>query len=165
MGLCHFLYQRLHPRIIEVGLHPDGSLRDRHLWQLNSWGDKILVLRMDAELDFASANSLERRIAADLAALPEVRHLCLLAQPINRIDITGVEAFNRIRALLRQRGGTLHLSGLKLPVENRLRRAGALAEGADLALYRTDSEALVALRKFSTVHASTQQSTAATDTL
>ena len=31
MNLCHFLYQRLHPRIIEVGLHPDGSLRDRHL--------------------------------------------------------------------------------------------------------------------------------------
>ena len=28
MSLSYFLYQRLHPRIIEVGLHPDGSLRD-----------------------------------------------------------------------------------------------------------------------------------------
>ncbi len=37
MNLCHFLYQRLHPRIIEVGLHPDGSLRDRHLWSLSHW--------------------------------------------------------------------------------------------------------------------------------
>ena len=32
MNLSHYLYQRLHPRIIEVGLHPDGSLRDRQLW-------------------------------------------------------------------------------------------------------------------------------------
>jgi SulP family sulfate permease len=34
MGLSHFLHTRLHPRIIEVGLHADGSLRDRHLWKL-----------------------------------------------------------------------------------------------------------------------------------
>ncbi|MNL69918.1 hypothetical protein D3C87_1948430 [compost metagenome] len=76
-----------------------------------------------------------------------MQHLCLLAQPINRIDITGVETFRRIRGLLRQRGGTLHLSGLKLPVENALRRAGALAPASDLALYRTDAEALAALQQ------------------
>ncbi|MBU2287147.1 MAG: sodium-independent anion transporter, partial [Gammaproteobacteria bacterium] len=29
MSLGHFMYGHLHPRIIEVGLHPDGSLRDR----------------------------------------------------------------------------------------------------------------------------------------
>src|SRR5690606_835170 len=33
-ALAHYMYRHLHPRIIEVGLHPDGSLRDRHLWQL-----------------------------------------------------------------------------------------------------------------------------------
>src|SRR5690606_5903565 len=32
MALSHFLFMRMHPRIVEVGLHPDGSLRDRHLW-------------------------------------------------------------------------------------------------------------------------------------
>ncbi len=146
MGLCHFLYQRLHPRIIEAGLHADGSLRDRHLWQLPALAPGVLVLRMDAELDFASARALEQRIVDHLGAHPQIRHLCLLAQPINRIDITGVETFARLRALLRQRGGTLHISGLKLPVENCLRRAGALAPGPDLALYRTDGEALAALQ-------------------
>ncbi|MGV2488620.1 UNVERIFIED_CONTAM: SulP family inorganic anion transporter, partial [Bacillus mycoides] len=57
MNLCHFLYQRLHPRIIEVGLHPDGSLRDRHLWSLEPLAPQVLALRMDAELDFASASA------------------------------------------------------------------------------------------------------------
>jgi SulP family sulfate permease len=147
MNLSHFLYQRLHPRIIEAGLHPDGSLRDRHLWQLPPLAPGLLALRMDAELDFASASALERRVSEHLGAHPEVRHLCLLAQPINRIDVTGVETFGNLRALLRQRGGTLHLSGLKLPVDRVLRQAGLLEPGADLAMYRTDAEALAALRQ------------------
>ena len=147
MNLCHFLYQRLHPRIIEVGLHPDGSLRDRHLWNLPPLAPRLLALRMDAELDFASASALERRVTEDLAARPDVLHLCLLAQPINRIDVTGVETFANLLTLMRLRGGTLHLSGLKLPVERVLRQAGLLEPGPGLAMYRTDAEALMALQR------------------
>ena len=147
MNLSHFLYQRLHPRIIEVGLHPDGSLRDRHLWQLAPLAPHLLALRMDAELDFASASALERRVTEHLATHPDVVHLCLLAQPINRIDVTGVETFATLLALLRSRGGTLHLSGLKLPVEQVLRQAGLLTAGTGLALYRTDAVAVDALMR------------------
>jgi SulP family sulfate permease len=146
MNLSHFLYQRLHPRIIEVGLHPDGSLRDRHLWHLPALAPQLLALRMDAELDFASASALDRRVTEHLAAHPDVLHLCLMAQPINRIDVTGVETFAQLRSLLEARGGTLHLSGLKLPVEQVLRQAGLLEAGPGLAMYRTDSEAVAALR-------------------
>lgn len=147
VNLSHFLYQRLHPRIIEVGMHPDGSLRDRHLWQLPPLAPHVLALRMDAELDFASASALERRVMDHLGTHPDVVHVCLLAQPINRIDVTGVETFAQILSTLRSRAGTLHLSGLKLPVERVLRRAGLLEPGAALALYRTDAEALRALRQ------------------
>ncbi len=147
MNLSHFLYQRLHPRIIEVGLHPDGSLRDRHLWQLPPLAPHLLAVRMDAELDFASATALERHVAEHLSTHPEVRQVCLFAQPINRIDVTGVEIFLRLRGLVRERGGTLHISGLKLPVQQVLERAGALVPHADLAMYRTDAEALAALQQ------------------
>ena len=147
MNLCHFLYQRLHPRIIEVGLHPDGSLRDRHLWSLEPLAPHVLALRMDAELDFASASALEQRVAQDLGAHPDVRHLCLLAQPINRIDVTGLEVFAQLHALMLARGGCLHVSGLKLPVETALRKAGVLPAAAGLVTYRTDAEALVALQQ------------------
>ena len=146
-NLSHFLYQRLHPRIIEVGLHPDGSLRDRHLWQLPPLAPRLLALRMDAELDFASASALERRVTEHLAAHPDVVHLCLLAQPINRIDVTGVETFAQLLAQMELRGGTLHLSGLKLPVEQVLRQAGLLDLRPGLAMYRTDAEALLALQQ------------------
>lgn len=146
MNLSHFLYQRLHPRIIEVGLHPDGSLRDRHLWHLPPLAPRLLALRMDAELDFASASALERRVIEHLVAHPDVVHLCLMAQPINRIDVTGVETFATLHALMLARGGALHVSGLKLPVEQVLRQAGLLTLDTGLAMYRTDAEALAALQ-------------------
>ncbi len=145
MSLAHFLYQRLHPRIIEVGMHPDGSLRDRHLWQLPPLAPGLLALRMDAELDFASAAALERRVADHLARHADVRHICLFALPINRVDVTGTETFARLLALALGRGGRLHVSGLKLPAEQVLRRAGLLEPGSHLSLYRTDAEALAAL--------------------
>ena len=147
MNLSHFLYQRLHPRIIEVGLHPDGSLRDRHLWKLPALGTHVLALRMDAELDFASASALERNLSERLSQNPQVRHVCLFAQPINRIDVTGVETFARLQALVELRGGLLHVSGLKLPVEQVLSRAQVLKPESRLRMYRSDAEAVQALAR------------------
>ena len=146
MNLTHFLYQRLHPRIIEVGLHSDGSLRDRHLWHLPALGPQVLALRMDAELDFASARAIEQRLAASLHQQPQISDVCLFAQPINRIDITGVETFARIAALVWEQGSRLHISGLKLPVEQALERAGILPSPNVLS-YRTEQQALQALQK------------------
>jgi SulP family sulfate permease len=147
MGLSHFLHHRLHPRIIEIGLHPDGSLRDRHLWHLPPLLAHLYALRMDAELDFAAASDFERAIIEHLGTHPDVRHVCLFAQPINRMDATGVEIFGQLRRQLAVRGITLHLSGLKLPVETVLRSAGELPEGPLLRLYRTDAETLAALAR------------------
>ncbi len=147
MALSHFLYQRLHPRIIEVGLHPDGSLRDRHLWRLPPLAPHTYALRMDAALDFATAAHFERSIVERLAERPDTRHVCLFAQPINRIDATGTEAFIRVMTQLHAQGAMLHVSGIKLPVEKVLAATGALAPNPLLHLYRTDAEALAALRQ------------------
>jgi len=145
IGLSHFLHTRLHPRIIEVGLHPDGSLRDRHLWKLPPLAAKLYALRMDAELDFAAASTLERAVMEHLSQHPTVLHVCLFAMPINRIDATGVESFAKLEALLHERGISLHISGMKLPVETVLRRAGCLKAHAGLHLYRTDAEAIASI--------------------
>jgi len=145
IGLAHFLYLRLHPRIIEVGLHADGSLRDRSRWNLAPLAPGVLALRMDAALDFASASSMERVIAERLATDPEVRHVCIFAQPMNRVDATGVEMLAQLRALLAQRAITLHLIGLKAPVEAVLQKAGVLQEGPLLRTHRTDVQALKAI--------------------
>ena len=145
MSLSHYMFRHLHPRIIEVGLHADGSLRDRHLWHLPPLAPDVYALRMDAELDFASASTLERAIGEQVAARPGLRAVCLFAQPINRIDVTGAEVFGSIRQGLAARGIALFLSGLKLPAQTVLENAGLLAPDPLLASYRTDAEALAAL--------------------
>ena len=147
LSSCYFLYNRLHPRIVEVGVHPDGSLRDRHLWQLPLIAPDLLALRMDSELDFASAAALETRAANDWARNPHYKQLALLAQPMNQIDITGLEAFVRLERMAAKRGGQLHIVGMKLPVEQRLKRAGLLQDNPQLHLYRTDAEFLQAMDK------------------
>ncbi len=144
MALSHFLFMRLHPRIIEVGLHPDGSLRDRHLWNLPALGPTTYALRMDAALDFATVNGFDRAITQHLAKYPNTRHVMLVAHPINWIDATGTEAFGSLRTQLASQDITLHLVGLKLPVEKVLKSAGHLEAGPDLKMYRTEAEALQA---------------------
>jgi SulP family sulfate permease len=146
MGLSHFLHTHLHPRIIEVGLHDDGSLRDRHLWHLPPLASDVFAVRMDAELDFAAASSFEKYLTEHLRELPHIQHVCLFAQPINRIDATGVETLQQLRKQLGSRGIQLHISGIKLPVEKALRLAGELKTEDGVHLYRTDAEALIALR-------------------
>ena len=142
MALSHFLFMRLHPRIIEVGLHPDGSLRDRHLWNLPALGPRTYALRMDAALDFATANDLERSITLHIARHPDTQRVVLIAHPINWIDATGVEVFGTLLSQLHAQGIALHLVGLKLPVEKVLKAAGFLDEHPLLKLYRTEGEAL-----------------------
>ena len=52
----------------------------------------------------------------------------------------------QLRTMLESHGITLHISGIKLPVEKVLEKAGALNASIYLRMYRTDAEALEALR-------------------
>jgi len=117
LSLCHFLYHRLHPRIVEIGEHADGSLRSRAIWNLPPITPHVLAVRLDAEWDFASSAALERHLAQALQEHPDLQALYLDAQPINRIDVTGVESFLRLRQSLQKRGIDMHIGGLKLPVQ------------------------------------------------
>lgn len=146
LSLCHFLYQRLHPRILEIGEHSDGSLRSREIWNLPPIAPHVLALRMDADWDFASAAALERYITQTLQQRSGIRVIFLDAQPINRIDVTGIESFIRLRNGLKKQGIGLHIGGLKLPVQSILEKSGALLQGADLQLSRTCEQALLAIR-------------------
>ena len=59
--------------------------------------------------------------------------------------MTGVDTFGQLQRQLASRGITLHISGIKLPVETTLRRAGELKESLYIKLYRTDAETLQSL--------------------
>ena len=146
MSLSRFLFLHLNPRIIEVGLHPDGSLRDRHLWNLPPLAPSTYAMRMDSDLNFASANDFERNVSQYLSTHADTRHLILIAHPINQIDATGVETLGSLLAQLKARDITVHLVGLKQPVERPLRSAGLLDGSEHLKTYRTESDMLTVAR-------------------
>ena len=147
MTLARFVYQRLHPRIVEVGLHADGSLRNRHPYGLPLLAPHTLALRMDAALDFATANSFEQYVDAMLAARPGTQHVVLLAQSINRLDATGAETLTRLLVQARSHGIGWHLVGCKRPVRQALRAAGVLGEKPLAVHYRTEAQLLAALAR------------------
>ena len=93
----------------------------------------------------------DRAVVEHISLHPQTQHVCLFAIPINRIDATGVEMVSKLEAMLRGRGISLHISGMKLPVETVLRRAGCLQAHAGLHMYRTDAEAIAQLRQLETL--------------
>src|SRR5690606_5488509 len=62
LSLMIFVSRRLHPRIVELGRHPDASLRDRDTWSLPPLHPDCLVVRPDCSLDYLIAPAFERRM-------------------------------------------------------------------------------------------------------
>lgn len=145
MSLGYFLYQRLNPRIIEVGLHQDGTLRDRQAWQLPVLAPHTFAFRIDEGIDFATAAAFERKVADYLTQQPATEHVCLFAQSMNRLDATGVEAFIKLAAQLERNGKTFSVCGLKTPVEETLKRAGLETYAPNVKIYRTEHQLLQVL--------------------
>lgn len=126
MTLSHFLYLRLHPKIYEVDRFHDARFGGRQVTDSGPVINKTYAFRMDAELDFGSANALEQSISNYLSKHPQTQRIIFLASSINRVDSTGVEVFMRLRTQLAIQRRLLVMVGLRQEVEAVLRAADAL---------------------------------------
>jgi SulP family sulfate permease len=147
LSLGHYLYQRSHPRIIEVGAHADGTLRDRQRLDLPLIAPGLLAVRMDEALNFVTASPLEHFILDRCRADPGIRQVLLHAGPINGIDSSGVETLAYLVGALRERGIALHLSGLKKQVEDVLTATKVLPLPEPGQVFATEGQAIAALRE------------------
>jgi len=86
----------------------------------------ILGLRVDESLFFANAGYLEARVAEELATHPGVRHVVLQCAAVNDIDASALQSLQQINERLQRAGVRLHLSEVKGPVMDRLRRSDFL---------------------------------------
>ena len=93
--------------------------------------------------------TIDRVIIGDAVAAARIDDV-VAERPVDAsIDATGVEMFMQLRERLASANVALHISGIKLPVENVLRRAGALNDSPLLHMYRTDVDALQAFGRLS----------------
>ena len=85
---------------------------------------KIVVVRMDANLYFATVEpfrDLMRTVDAEGEAL---RAIVVDMYPVNQIDSTGVDALEEVIEACRRQGIALYMAGVKGPVRDVLDRAG-----------------------------------------
>jgi SulP family sulfate permease len=88
----------------------------------------ILSLRVDESLYFANSRYLEDRIAALVADRPDLKHVVLMCSAVNAIDASALESLEEINHRLKDGGVLLHLSEVKGPVMDRLKRTDFLEE-------------------------------------
>lgn len=87
--------------------------------------DGIRVVRIDAALSFVNAVNVKRLLLENADALEhEPNALVLDASGINDLDATGADMFHEVLTELEERGVALHLTDVKGPVRDVLRRAG-----------------------------------------
>jgi SulP family sulfate permease len=130
VGLSIFLhlYATSRPHIAVVGQIPGTtSFRNvaRHAVVTDS---EILSLRVDESLYFPNARYIEDRINEAVAASPTIRHVILECPAVNAIDTSALESLSAINRRLEDGGITFHLSEVKGPVMDRLKRSHFLEE-------------------------------------
>ncbi len=128
LSLLLHLYNTSRPHFAIVGQVP-GTQHfrnvDRHAVVTS---DCLVTIRVDESLYFANARFLEDTIYEILANRPDLEHLVLMCPAVNHIDASGLESLEAINERLRDAGVTLHLSEVKGPVMDRLKRSDFLQE-------------------------------------
>jgi len=116
-----YLYRNLKPGVAVVSLHPDASLRDASRHGLKEC-KYIAVIRFDGPLFFASASYLEDKVLEQVALMPDLRHILIVAHGINELDASGEEMLAVLISRLRDAGYDVSFSGLKDNVIDVLKR-------------------------------------------
>ena len=125
VGLSVFLhlYRTSKPHVAIVGQVPGTEhFRnvDRHSVVTSP---EILSVRVDESLYFPNARFLEDLIADAIADDRPLEHVILVCPAVNSIDASALESLEAINHRLSDAGITFHLSEVKGPVMDRLKRA------------------------------------------
>lgn len=118
-----FLYRTSKPHVAVVGLVPDTEHFRNVLRHDVVTSPHILSIRIDESLYFANARFLEERLVELLLEKPQVKHLVLICSAVNDIDASALESLEALNQRLKDMGVTFHLSEVKGPVMDRLRKS------------------------------------------
>jgi SulP family sulfate permease len=142
LTMVSFLYRRSHPRIVEVSLHQDGTLRDRSRFDLPPLAPDLLAVRMDSALNFLTAATLERFITGQCSEDRGIQRVLFCTGSVNDIDASGVDALSSLHVTLQGEGIELYLSAIKKQVWDVLDKAGMIAAVGSDHIFSTDREAV-----------------------
>ena len=126
VSMLLFLARSLRPHMAIVGQVP-GTQHFRNIRRHSVvTSPSVCSLRIDESLYFANARFLEDKLYDLAAADPAIRHMVLICSAVNDIDTSALESLESLVDRLKVAGVTFHLSEVKGPVMDRLKRSDFL---------------------------------------
>ncbi|MEH6628694.1 MAG: sulfate permease [Motiliproteus sp.] len=128
LSIMLHLYRTSRPHSALVGRVPGTEhFRnvDRHVVETDAG---IITLRVDESLYFANARYLEDRVYDLIMQNQQARHVVLMCPAVNLIDASALVSLETINRRLSDSGVKLHLSEVKGPVMDQLKRSHFLDE-------------------------------------
>ena len=123
LSLALFLWRSSRPHAAIVGRVPETE-HFRNVNRHKVFTDpRILTIRIDESLTYLNARWLEEFILEQVAEQKSVRHVVLMCSAVNAIDASALESIEAINHRLEDGGISLHLSEVKGPVMDRLKRS------------------------------------------
>ena len=116
------LYKSSRPHMAVVGQVPGTEHYRNVLRHKVITDERILTVRVDESLYFANARYLEDQIYDMVAKRPELKHVILMCPAVNAIDMSALESIEAINERLKSLGVKFHMSEVKGPVMDRLKR-------------------------------------------
>ncbi|SEM89761.1 SulP family inorganic anion transporter [Palleronia pelagia] len=117
------LYKTSRPHVAEVGRVP-GTEHFRNIHRHTVETDPSLVtLRVDESLYFVNARFLEDLVQRRVTTGTTIRNVVLQFSAVNEVDYSALESLEAINQRLKDMEVGLHLSEVKGPVMDRLRRS------------------------------------------
>ena len=128
LSLIMFLYRTSRPHIAKVGQVPGTEHyrnEDRHI-VISS--NKVICLRIDESLYFPNARFLEDSIYKFVINNKNAKHIIIMCSAVNYIDSSALESLEFVNSRLNESGVKLHLSEVKGPVMDQLKKTNFLDE-------------------------------------
>ena len=141
IALVLYLYRSMKPRVVLLGRHPDGTLRDARLHHLPT-SEHIIALRYDGSLYFANVPYFEDAILDASAHQPKAQFILIVGDGINEIDASGQETVRHLVERLQVSGITMVFSGLKLQVIQAMQATSLYGIIGVQNIFRTEATAL-----------------------
>lgn len=128
VSLALFLWRASRPHAAIVGRVPGTEHFRNVLRHQVETAPHVVTLRIDESLTFVNARWLEETVLELVADRPQLQHLVLMCSAVNAIDASALESLEAINHRLSDAGVKLHLSEVKGPVMDRLKRSSLLDE-------------------------------------
>lgn len=122
------LYKTSRPHVAEVGLVP-GSQHFRNVKRHTvETIPQLLTLRVDESLYFVNARFLEDLVQSRVTTGSEIKNVVLMFSAVNEVDFSALESLEAINARLTDMDVGLHLSEVKGPVMDRLKKSHLISD-------------------------------------